>query len=1570
VNAGPQNYDKETQSYNLVFNNPGYKLGEKYQILLSKKDSIIKNLTLDVTYFKGEEMIQETTTLGLNNYFVFTIRGTEYFEGKNDDKLVKGLDPSPKLPLEGVLTTDRTKTGFVMLNESGQPLKGAKLTIDMTEKKSTITATSDKKGVVWVDSKSLSTKFRISAEGRDVVGENDGVLALVKDAAISDASQQNALTYVIKFKNKEVVAPEVASIVSLKMSTPANTDLSSYWAVANLNLTDSKGKQLNYTLGLNDKVIGGIPNGTYKVKATGKYANVASSSSTLTVKNGKGNLSLTLKPKFILEVDKDNKDYSFTVLNVANVATKKYTGNKPTVFGVTPGESYMIKDNSGGDIYTVAIDADSTVTRLVLGTGVVFGGSATIPHTGDGIMFLVALFFAALLGAVVSLLISNNKIKLKGLTTKAVSILLIGALLGGLLPQNLPTASAATNDVLPIGSGTPGSIGNVKNSPTGAVQTDPYVSVLMMGIMNGSATSSGKTYTLDGNADKTDMAAPFKFAEIRQKNMFYMASNAANYNIFKASTSSVLTFDSGYLKKIHGKTVLFPNTKQSAYGAKGTMQQRLLDLPERAKKSTNGFEVFMGYATAYLNEGNATNRQIWKGKGSVSLRNMGDSLSREYLEWLKLNLDSGDEYLMIDGFLNTTSILDGYMQLLRESGETELADDLTTALGQHLGSEDSLGNYLILTQVVQGFYVKGAKSRGYAFAPMHEAVEWYVHGRKKESPSKFANANVNHEQKMVYGIPGDRGGAANSKWNKSTPSFTYVGNVRDTSAIAIKPQTVKVPIVKPTTSMANINKNPFAGWGYMPLGFTGSRSNGLPAIDAELRVKVLNANGQPTGEVITQPVSGWTNEQKLLGDVDSANSAIRGNMEFKHKDGRFFTIKSNPKSKLTLFDKKEPSDNLLNVDKAVDGTVSLPSISNPDSWIVEFGYEIPFGNDLDAYLGGGNGKSLVKSKHPKGVFSHAKLIIDVEAIAESAGAPVAATHNVPEWRMSKYFPDLGDGKHDKAFFDVAVPTGEGDHQKLTPSGKLKFSLIGPSLEGASWAYSKPKLFNDDTETKQIDLGSTTASWSLAGDLLAVKDMSISKVKLASWYNNFSLFDGKIGASSKGVEGSKPLVKKTHSFVYGVKSPSDKFIFSETRYKYTSAKYDKWGFIISDGYYTPYNYSADAKASYNNAQYNTTVTFDNYSPKNVKTNKTFADVSKPSNGSYWETKQSTEALNVNPEVLMAYDDEKGNTSVVYAAGEKIKAIQPVNYNVVQYVNVDIAPTVTGMSVATDANAKKLAASLGSPTMGVIYKGAATTTNFEVAGEVELKTFAVDIGNTALKNSWNPTSTYSTDKVNNDFLARHGKKLANGKWEVTLETDSKMKVNGIEYGGKKSSVKATQTDETIIEHTLVVQGGKLVSVGGDRNLGKLSKELKEALTRMKISTTDNVFANFERNSGDSLTANDAIVATLGNAVRGSNDLAVNRGWYNEDISTLVVREYTNTFKLPVVMVVDKVPMQIPGLETPIDKAQFFSKGHLGYSVLRFNLVNAPMTYDSSDSDTFGGSMEEQFIVPNVSVLDTFN
>jgi hypothetical protein len=373
---------------------------------------------------------------------------------------------------------------------------------------------------------------------------------------------------------------------------------------------------------------------------------------------------------------------------------------------------------------------------------------------------------------------------------------------------------------------------------------------------------------------------------------------------------------------------------------------------------------------------------------------------------------------------------------------------------------------------------------------------------------------------------------------------------------------------------------------------------------------------------------------------------------------------------------------------------------------------------------------------------------------------------------------------------------------------------------------------------------------------------------------------------------------------------------------------------------------------------------------VKTNKTFADVSKHSNGSYWETKQSTEALNVNPEVLMAYDDEKGNTSVVYAAGEKIKAIQPVNYNVVQYVNVDIAPTVTGMSVATDANAKKLAASLGSPTMGVIYKGAATTTNFEVAGEVELKTFAVDIGNTALKNSWNPTSTYSTDKVNNDFLARHGKKLANGKWEVTLETDSKMKVNGIEYGGKKSSVKATQTDETIIEHTLVVQGGKLVSVGGDRNLGKLSKELKEALTRMKISTTDNVFANFERNSGDSLTANDAIVATLGNAVRGSNDLAVNRGWYNEDISTLVVREYTNTFKLPVVMVVDKVPMQIPGLETPIDKAQFFSKGHLGYSVLRFNLVNAPMTYDSSDSDTFGGSMEEQFIVPNVSVLDTFN
>lgn len=163
----------------------------------------------------------------------------------------------------------------------------------------------------------------------------------------------------------------------------------------------------------------------------------------------------------------------------------------------------------------------------------------------------------------------------------------------------------------------------------------------------------------------------------------------------------------------------------------------------------------------------------------------------------------------------------------------------------------------------------------------------------------------------------------------------------------------------------------------------------------------------------------------------------------------------------------------------------------------------------------------------------------------------------------------------------------------------------------------------------------------------------------------------------------------------------------------------------------------------------------------------------------------------------------------------------------------------------------------------------------------------------------------------------------------------------------------------------------SINGNTNIAGLDKELKDALERMKISTDvgENIFNTFEREKGAKLTESN--FASLGNKLRGVNDLAVDKPWYNEDTTTLVIREFTNVFDLPQHMYVDKLPMEIDNkLKAPVDKNKFFSEGYVGYTKLRFNVGDAFMEYDASLAKPFGGEYTKLYVVPNVSVLDSFN
>ena len=92
------------------------------------------------------------------------------------------------------------------------------------------------------------------------------------------------------------------------------------------------------------------------------------------------------------------------------------------------------------------------------------------------------------------------------------------------------------------------------------------------------------------------------------------------------------------------------------------------------------------------------------------------------------------------------------------------------------------------------------------------------------------------------------------------------------------------------------------------------------------------------------------------------------------------------------------------------------------------------------------------------------------------------------------------------------------------------------------------------------------------------------------------------------------------------------------------------------------------------------------------------------------------------------------------------------------------------------AKSLAANLGAGGKAVIYKGASSNISFDVDGTLTSKSYALDIGNTALKNLWNSGTTYDTQKIDDTFLANFGTKGSDGSWTLDAQGTEKLKING--------------------------------------------------------------------------------------------------------------------------------------------------------------------------------------------------
>lgn len=1686
VEANESNFDKDLKMYKLVIpHNKPINYGDNIGIYVYNFDGSVKNITFKRTIplksgGEGDDLevtyVEEEVPLENENYFFYKM-GYALVENENQE-IEKHYTFSAFNPLEGWIETDSNLFAFKFKTETGTLVKNTSFTLEEIRNGNKVTITTDAHGMAYLSPDKFKGKVaKLVSDQYELADDLDTL-------SVSFPEQTDrTVVKIVKVQPKKTKDSAQSGLANISITQSGDTTLSKEWLNATLEF---KSATSTYTFDISHNDIKNglqatLPNGTYQIKATSQHGLVTLPQESITVKDNTVNLPITIAPKYVLEISKDGSQYSYKFINVTNLTDKVFSGTTPQVYGVVPNQSFMVQDQEDQKFYTVFINPDYTTTKLVLGVGTVFGGEVSTPHTGDNIIFLVALFLLSLVIAGIGFYFHKTGKRVKNI---AVSAGLIGVLILSTTPINIAQAFTVIIDGSGSGQGKGGS-GSYTYSSRGTVQVHSSASLLMTNLLPAQHNMEYAYYFDPEIFDKYRVFSPdYLLHPYHLNTALFWATNEDQYK--KALDGSFMIFDyeKGGLRPIWGTknavlgtlTESQVNENRKEFGIKDTQfQSRLLTYLE--KGSLKGGTNYMNDLDYYINAlgqqlgGVGATRQLWTGKDingvmSSSKKQIGDVLSPEKTEdfivkkfkkyFPEHELEEGIPIDLISKlYLNALSgkISDNVYIDLKE-GVLPLAAPKT--LGPHLLTEAQMpqavetgrvASYMITYQNVHGVYIAGKSQKHMAYMPVVEIGEWFDYEMRKVSAGyRKLNILPSETARMLYD-PKVAHGTLNKKSWGIAPTQTFHGNIEGTTGKSLMPVSHLIK-ARANNSPKELAQNPYAGWGYMFFSSYGGyacaecETKDKVGIYSWLNLHVDNEDGTTKTEKIPWGLDNW-----VKGKTDNflnLSTSNAGSMYYTLSnpfiyDGVKYTIKStdeNKQSKLTLIDRttKESlfkgysgtiklenkysslydngayylhKDEKAEPYKLVDATgtsVTLDYDYLPSLKVIEAGLspDPEFKKRVDQikdYIEGTGipytmedpieGSGFMYPREPYYTelgwnlgehFSQADLTLDLYVEAECIDAtkcvlPVktptkaTGTHTVPEWRLSKYFNDSTPNSKSDSYIDFKTPGSTWRNPSINHSGNTKFNLSTSDLTTVPWMESKAKMFNGDTQNRSVSAYGNSFTFQVGGDLLAIKDNStVTNSKLASWKNDYSILNNKVGATATGSPepNNKASITKKHTVNYLVRSPYTDYKYYETRTRSYSCT-DYWGY--PDTCYEDYTWSGNASMNYTYDSTNDiSVVFKRYNPKNNAKLSNFAKKTDNSqNGFYWESYQDNQSLKVNPEVAMVYDDNSGNTTVVQTAGDILREIKPVHYNSINFSNINVIPKVDGMSVATDNEAKQLANRLGASRLNVIYKGASTSVSYEVSGEIELRTYALDIGSTALRNTWG-NSTYSTEKVRDEFLTRHATQETDGTWTIKPTAKGNYVINGKDYGGVSEIKNVQQKNQRTIEHTLVVRGGQLISVNGNTNLSSLDPKLKDAIERMNISTPrgSNVFNQFEYNKGENLT--EANVANLFNLTRGTNAHAVGQPWYNEDTTTLVVREYVTTYDLPPHVYVDKIPQEVPGIATPMDKAQFFKQGYLGFTKLRFQLVDGWMEFDSSKPSPFGGVYTPLYVVPNVSVTDT--
>lgn len=624
---------------------------------------------------------------------------------------------------------------------------------------------------------------------------------------------------------------------------------------------------------------------------------------------------------------------------------------------------------------------------------------------------------------------------------------------------------------------------------------------------------------------------------------------------------------------------------------------------------------------------------------------------------------------------------------------------------------------------------------------------------------------------------------------------------------------------------------------------------------------------------------------------------------------------------------------------------------------------------------------------------------------------------VPQWRLSRYFDkdQIPDGY---AMMSLPVTYGCCGLARLDPSGLWNYTTRNPNGEITQPDHSQMKfktwIHSETVKTDSvayIDAYNPTAIVRIDGVMNGIKSTDTSGIKVASWLNVGSIEGLKyydISADTKGGSGTQS--RYTLSTILPFNTLNLDTYINTWPYGYDS--YDSDGNYC--GHYHVWAYSkgiSPLEAAYYPYNFFAEIDYARYiAEKGSKL--TVASNIKQENGLTTVTYQVDDELKIVPEVPMLFDNDRNESSIKWAAGEKIREINPVIYHTMQY-KVFVDKTSYGTSVATDSRATQWINQYSQyKGLQVIYKGAGVNTSYRISrsstdktqtGMLTVKTFALDIttnkNGVNLKSAWG-AENYKPTEIHETFLSKWGfdKGIATSRLEIDgvanyIGADVQknlQKYAVVTYGGK------TVTE---FEHQLIVRGGTVVGVRlQDRNslaystvqiadLEAKDPALYNALLNMKLigeNKDATLFKGFEHKTGAVLDEQKYLnmvgEAKLSADGFRTDNINMGEGWYSEDSTVLVVKELVTNYNVPSVSVDDKISLTVNGLTTPTNKNQFFSTIGTGHSYIKYTITaelssiksdlgkaEAYFEHTSRLTNAFG-NMTVDYLVPNVSITDT--